>query len=172
MIAFPQIAFRLTVFPPTAFRLTVFRRTAFPRDDDSGRCRSIVNSCGARYGGHPGVAMVQKSIAEPPEKKGRSPEQWIELVRKEGPPAELASALGPRQVGQSPRGARADASITRPDKGQPTGRHIRKSSRPRHRLPTTIKEAAAVPVLQAPAAVSFHFTADPPCEMKREMKVK
>jgi hypothetical protein len=32
--------------------------------------------------------MVQKWIAELPEKTGRSLEQWIELVRKEGPPTE------------------------------------------------------------------------------------
>jgi hypothetical protein len=33
---------------------------------------------------HPGVAMVQKSMAELNEKTGRSLEEWIALVKKEG----------------------------------------------------------------------------------------
>ena len=37
------------------------------------------------YGVHPGVAMVQKSMAELKEKTGRSLEAWIALVKKEGP---------------------------------------------------------------------------------------
>ena len=37
------------------------------------------------YGVHPGVAMVQKSMAELKEKTGRSLEEWIALVKKEGP---------------------------------------------------------------------------------------
>src|SRR5712664_3956345 len=37
------------------------------------------------YGVHPGVAMVQKSMAELKEKTGRSLEEWIVLVSKEGP---------------------------------------------------------------------------------------
>src|SRR5581483_10644750 len=37
------------------------------------------------YSVHPGVAMVQKWIAELPEKTGRTLEQWLELIRKEGP---------------------------------------------------------------------------------------
>lgn len=40
------------------------------------------------YGVHPGVAMVQKWVAELPEKTGRSLEQWIELVKASGPAAE------------------------------------------------------------------------------------
>ena len=39
----------------------------------------------ALYGVHPGVAMVQKSMAELKEKTGRSLEEWILLVKKEGP---------------------------------------------------------------------------------------
>ena len=39
----------------------------------------------AHYGVHPGVAMVQKSMAELKEKTGRSLEEWISLVKKEGP---------------------------------------------------------------------------------------
>jgi len=37
------------------------------------------------YDVHPGVAMVQKWIAELKEKTGRSLEEWKEFVRKEGP---------------------------------------------------------------------------------------
>jgi hypothetical protein len=37
------------------------------------------------YSVHPGVAMVQKWIAELPEKTGRSLEQWLDLVKKSGP---------------------------------------------------------------------------------------
>jgi hypothetical protein len=40
------------------------------------------------YGVHPGVVMVQDWIAELPEKTGRSLEQWIALVEKEGPAGE------------------------------------------------------------------------------------
>src|SRR5260370_19575025 len=37
------------------------------------------------YGVHPSVAMVQKCVAELKEKTGRSLEEWISLVKKEGP---------------------------------------------------------------------------------------
>jgi Domain of unknown function (DUF5655)/Domain of unknown function (DUF4287) len=37
------------------------------------------------YGVHPGVAMVQKWVAELKDKTGRSLEEWIALVKKEGP---------------------------------------------------------------------------------------
>jgi len=37
------------------------------------------------YDVHPGVAMVQKWIAELKEKTGRSLEEWIALAKKEGP---------------------------------------------------------------------------------------
>jgi hypothetical protein len=40
------------------------------------------------YGVHPGVAMMQKWVAELPDKTGRSLEQWVELVKTEGPPTE------------------------------------------------------------------------------------
>ena len=40
------------------------------------------------YGVHPGVAMVQKSLAELKEKTGRSLEEWIALVKKEAPKGE------------------------------------------------------------------------------------
>jgi hypothetical protein len=36
------------------------------------------------YGVHPSVAMVQKSVAELKEETGRSLEEWIALVKKEG----------------------------------------------------------------------------------------
>jgi hypothetical protein len=40
------------------------------------------------YGVHPGVAMVQKWIAELKVKSGRSLEEWIALVNNEGPTTE------------------------------------------------------------------------------------
>ena len=40
------------------------------------------------YGVHPGVLMMQKWIRELPEKTGRSLEQWLQLVKKSGPPTE------------------------------------------------------------------------------------
>jgi len=39
------------------------------------------------YSVHPGVAMVQKWIAELKGKTGRTLEEWIQLVKKSGPPA-------------------------------------------------------------------------------------
>lgn len=40
------------------------------------------------YGVHPSVAMAQKVIAGLKGKTGRSLEEWIELVKESGPPAE------------------------------------------------------------------------------------
>jgi hypothetical protein len=40
------------------------------------------------YSVHPGVMMVQKWIETLPEKTGHSMEEWLEIVRKEGPPTE------------------------------------------------------------------------------------
>lgn len=40
------------------------------------------------YSVHPGVAMVQKWVAELPEKTGKSLEQWIRLVKAKGPATE------------------------------------------------------------------------------------
>ena len=37
------------------------------------------------YGVHPGVAMLQKWVSELKEKTGRSLEEWIAFVKKEGP---------------------------------------------------------------------------------------
>jgi hypothetical protein len=42
------------------------------------------------YGVHPGVAMVQKWVAELKEKTGRSLEEWIALAKKEGPKEDKA----------------------------------------------------------------------------------
>jgi hypothetical protein len=44
----------------------------------------------SRYGVHPSVAMVQKSMAELKEKTGRALEEWIALVKKEGPKHETS----------------------------------------------------------------------------------
>ncbi len=43
-----------------------------------------------RYDVHPGVAMVQKWIAELKDKTGRSLDEWIALIRKQGPKDEKA----------------------------------------------------------------------------------
>lgn len=40
---------------------------------------------GSVYGVHPSVAMVQKWLAELKEETGRSMEEWLALVKKEGP---------------------------------------------------------------------------------------
>jgi hypothetical protein len=40
------------------------------------------------YGVHPGVAMTQKWIAELKQKTGRTLEEWLKLIKKEGPPTE------------------------------------------------------------------------------------
>jgi hypothetical protein len=40
------------------------------------------------YSVHPGVAMVQKWVAELKERTGRSLEEWLALVKKEGPATE------------------------------------------------------------------------------------
>ena len=41
------------------------------------------------YGVHPGVAMVQKWVSELKEKTGRSLDEWIVFVKKEGPKGDL-----------------------------------------------------------------------------------
>jgi hypothetical protein len=40
------------------------------------------------YSVHPGVLMVQKWIAELKQKTGRSLDEWMNLIKKEGPPTE------------------------------------------------------------------------------------
>jgi hypothetical protein len=40
------------------------------------------------YSVHPGILMTQKWVRELPEKTGRSLEEWLRLVREEGPPTE------------------------------------------------------------------------------------
>lgn len=40
------------------------------------------------YSAHPGVAMVQKAIASLKEKTGRTLEEWIDFIKKAGPPTE------------------------------------------------------------------------------------
>src|SRR5215475_3627903 len=42
------------------------------------------------YGVHPGVLMTQKWIVELKQKTGRSLEDWLSFIRKEGPPTEPA----------------------------------------------------------------------------------
>jgi hypothetical protein len=40
------------------------------------------------YGVHPGVLMTQKWIAELKQKTGRTLEEWLRLIKKDGPPTE------------------------------------------------------------------------------------
>ena len=40
------------------------------------------------YGVHPGVAMTVKWIGELKQKTGRTLEEWLKLIKKEGPPTE------------------------------------------------------------------------------------
>jgi hypothetical protein len=42
----------------------------------------------SRYGVHPGVLMVQKWITDLPEKTGKSLDQWLAHIKKEGPDSE------------------------------------------------------------------------------------
>ena len=42
------------------------------------------------YGVHPGVTMVQNAIASMPAKTGRSLDEWIAFVKKQGPKGEVA----------------------------------------------------------------------------------
>jgi hypothetical protein len=42
------------------------------------------------YGVHPGVLMTQKWVAELKQKTGRTLEEWIKFIKKEGPPTEAA----------------------------------------------------------------------------------
>jgi len=42
------------------------------------------------YGVHPGVAMTVKWIGELKQKTGRSLEEWLKYIKKEGPPTEQA----------------------------------------------------------------------------------
>jgi hypothetical protein len=40
------------------------------------------------YGVHPGVLMTQRWVAELKQKTGRTLDEWIEFIKKEGPPTE------------------------------------------------------------------------------------
>jgi hypothetical protein len=50
--------------------------------------RSRKSSTESLYSVHPGVAMVQKWIAELPAKTGRTIDQWTDFVKQSGPPTE------------------------------------------------------------------------------------
>ena len=45
------------------------------------------------YSVHPGVAMIQKWIAELKAKSGRSLDEWIKHIKKEGPETEAHPSL-------------------------------------------------------------------------------
>jgi hypothetical protein len=50
--------------------------------------QSVAGEIVSPYSVHPGVLMVQKWIADLPGKTGRTLQEWIELVRSEGPASE------------------------------------------------------------------------------------
>src|SRR6267142_70043 len=56
----------------------------------ANRIRSI-------YGVHPGVLMTQKWVGELKQKSGRSLDEWIKFIRKEGPPTEAARRVWLKQ---------------------------------------------------------------------------
>jgi Domain of unknown function (DUF5655)/Domain of unknown function (DUF4287) len=41
------------------------------------------------YGVHPGVLMTQKWVGELKQKTGRTLDEWLRLIKKEGPPSEV-----------------------------------------------------------------------------------
>ena len=45
------------------------------------------------YGVHPGVLMTQKWIAELKQKTGRSLDEWLKFIKKEGPPTGQARGV-------------------------------------------------------------------------------
>jgi hypothetical protein len=46
------------------------------------------------YGVHPGVLMTQKWIAELKQKTGRTLEEWLKFIKKEGPRMSNRDAIG------------------------------------------------------------------------------
>src|SRR5262245_52789361 len=59
------------------------RRMARPGTTSTARAKRA-----GAYDVHPGVATVQEWVRTLPEKTGRSLEQWLALVKKEGPASE------------------------------------------------------------------------------------
>ena len=49
------------------------------------------------YGVHPSVTIVQKWLAELKEESGRSMEEWLALVKREGPKEEKSRSATSRQ---------------------------------------------------------------------------
>lgn len=52
--------------------------------------KATASSASSLYGVSPGVAMMQKWIAGLKEKTGRTLDEWVALIRKEGPKDEKA----------------------------------------------------------------------------------
>jgi len=67
------------------------RSQAGPREESVARASAAKSE--SSYTVHTGVAMVQKWIAELKKKTGRSLEEWIALVKKEGPKGYLTVAV-------------------------------------------------------------------------------
>jgi Domain of unknown function (DUF5655) len=79
------------------------------------------------YGVHPGVLMTQKWVGELKQKTGRSLDEWMKFIKKEGPPTEAARRdwlieqhklgtnsawwLAERSVGKSDETGDADAYL-------------------------------------------------------------
>jgi hypothetical protein len=50
--------------------------------------KTAVKNSKSLYNVHPGVEMTQRTIAAMKEKTGRTLDEWVRLIKKEGPPAE------------------------------------------------------------------------------------
>lgn len=73
------------------------------------------------YGVHPGVLMTQKWIGELKQKTGRSLDEWLKLIRTEGPPTAEARSdwlKNQHQLGTNYAGWLAERSV---GKGEETG---------------------------------------------------
>ena len=66
------------------------------------------------YGVHPGVLMTQKWIADLKQKTGRTFDEWIKFIKKEGPPTEAARRdwlKDQHQMGTNSAGWLAERSV-------------------------------------------------------------
>jgi hypothetical protein len=70
-----------------AFAATSQRRTV-ELSLEGTMTQSVAGEIASPYSVHPGVLMVQKWIADLQDKTGRTLQEWIELVRSEGPVSE------------------------------------------------------------------------------------
>jgi Domain of unknown function (DUF5655) len=60
----------------------------WPRLESWGNMMTRATAKKSIYGVHPGVAMTVKWVGELKQKTGRSLDEWMKFIRKEGPPTE------------------------------------------------------------------------------------